>query len=940
MAFAVNLTPFQDLEQHIAKCTIDGDCTDPNQVSAEGSEGEKTPEEPSTVQVTADSSQDCKFILGNEVPGLEDMVRQCNDTGGPGNQYCKCVKKNLEKFVGTKKLEQDRERYAKKLEVLSAEYVIEKWLKDYGRSLKTADNAHIFTDGKDSSVGTFCSPDNFIDNVILKEKISDGCDSAQFKVFQAAFAKKAGVKVGDTNAKEGLVKLLQSSVDPTMEAIKGGQVYKCLDESELNLMMYFGSPSASNKKSFNREKKIAEIESRLGNFTQLLEKSESDFIKSPKSMDPTKYQGRERKDANLNDLLVMLPFAKVLLNQYTVEQKLNSAGKLVNLTPAEKKENFQKLKELMKDLAAFTKEIKTANPNEADSFKKGYTLLAQFNLKMKDKIADIKSKSKIGDLTSNRCTELNKELASLACIKPIMSRPSYVERILEQANKHGLPSAQDCEAAKINGGEQLYNCQIAAYAGCGYGHTPSRKGLNDRDKYIKEMFQSKEDLAEEKDFISARDEMTEHLCKEYSEWVNTQSPCAKISDLKARQECMTKGKGSRDAFISAKPSSVLSGLILAKRIVNSQTGGAAGAGNETSSRVSEQIRNKTLRDGYRNLAEALSDSMDGVTVQSSTPVAPPQGRFINAIAEMTENAAKTVSASANNNQSGNQAGFTPFVNSEVIKREVAEKDEEIKDKEEQIARRVAEIQSAPVAEQSALSAQVASLQADLKRLQDERKELERQKQAITEAEAEAEVEANKAAATKKRTRAPASVVENNSDSVRSNGFSTGSTGGATPSAVSNAPASNAGFNTAGSFGGGGLGATRGGTVQGLNSALLAANQSRSLVISGQSVPTTNVVSVEVANASDKASLEKLISAQKDRLQFNSEGWATVEVIDQATKSTIYMKVRLDDSKLVVTQLPNSDQQGIRKQVREWTASYKNFIDRLNKTKREAAGVTE
>lgn len=908
-----------------------------------------------TVPLERADRPECQFHFGNEVPGMQDVVKQCSDT--PSNDsYCECVEKNLLKFVGAKKLQEDRIKAAKNLEKLSADYVVSKWVKEYSRTLKAVASANNFTGGGSSDfLGSLCSPKLIAADVMAAAP--NNCDAEQYKTFQASFAKATGLNPKKGEEAQAIEKYLSSSVEPSMDRINGGKIYSCLDESEFNLLMYFGKPTTAEgmggymqSPSFSdlRDQKIAEIDTRLNNFSQLLEKSESLFVSSPRKLNPTTYQGRKRVDTDLSKLFEMLPFAKVLLYEYTSEKTLNPDGVTFTILTAEqRKANFQKMKSLVKELTQFTQEMKATKANDANSLKDGYNFSARFNLRLKNKLSDIKTNKQNGlsSLTSERCTELSEQLLAMACIKPVMSRPAYVAQILGRVGQYGMPSAGECVVASMNGGEQLYNCQVAESAGCAY--PAPRRNVDDStssavtSSYIKEMFATKEAYNEGKKYIMERNQLAKHFCSDYSQWVDNASPCAKMSDADKRK-CMIEGAGSRSAFSKLNPTSNLAKLASAKETVDSETGGAASAGISTSYEVADSMNDRSYRKRYEDVAAALGSSLEGMG--SSTALAQPlqEGGFLQAFSEMTQGAAAQIANQTGGTQASNQMNLAPFINPEAFKREVAEKEEEIKEKEEEIAQRVAEKQSAPVAEQAGLSAQIAALQADLKRLQDERNELERQQQQIAATDAEVAGSGNTPAANStpsKRTRVPASVSSSDDEEVRSSAFNTGTTGGTVGAAASSTAAASAGFNTAGSFGGS-LGAARAGTVQGLNAALLAANEAKALVISGQSIPTTNVVSLEVANVKDTASLEQLISAQKDRLQFNSEGWATVEVIDQATKSTIYMQVRLDNSKLVVTQLPSADQQGIRKQVREWTASYTNFLKNIKKVKRDTAGVTE
>lgn len=899
------------------------------------------PFEPAGADGAPSIADECKFKFGNEVPGLEGAFKECSDNGRTGT-YCKCIEDKLSLFVGEKKLKEDQARYGKALAEKSAEFLINQWTKEYSKMLKEFDDVNNFTGGGDRFVGGFCSSEIMARDALTADKIQPDCDPEQFKTFRKSLLRVA--KVGLVQGSEsGVAEYLEESLKPSMEAINGGQIYSCLEESELNLLTFFNTPPSGGlgfvgiATAFNnRAIRVLMLEEGLKKFTDKLASGEEVFVKDPSSLDPTM---NRRDDPALSQLFEMLPFAKVLLKEFTSTASFDREKKqFIAHTKEEKKTNFQKLKSLIQDLSKFSKEIKEATGSQFDSRKKAYEILANFNLNMKGKITDIKNNKKAGleNSTNSRCTELSGRLIAIACNKPILANPRYVEKLMGSTASHNLPSHNQCLSARANGGELLYSCLVTQSGGCKYNPDGRRVFAGGVGQ---EMFMSATRNREMDAITIAKNGVAAHYCRDYSKWVRDESPCSSVKDRpELLRECMQNGGGTREKFIEAKPNSALAGLIKDKAEVDNQTGGAASASNGSGAGVASSMGKPGFRDEMRDLASALADGSGGLSAQSNEG----GGGFMQAFSEMTQGAAAQIANQTGGTQAANQMNLAPFINPEAFKREVAQKDEEIKEKEEEIAQRVAEKQSAPVAEQSGLSAQIAALQADLKRLQDERNDLERQQQKIAATDAEVSGSGNTPAAnssTSKRTRVPASVTADDDETVRSSAFNTGTTGGTVGAAASSTAAASAGFNTAGSFGGS-LGAARAGTVQGLNAALLAANEAKALVISGQSIPTTNVVSLEVANVKDTASLEQLISAQKDRLQFNSEGWATVEVIDQATKSTIYMQVRLDNSKLVVTQLPNADQQGIRKQVREWTASYTNFLKNIKKVKRDTAGVTE
>lgn len=884
----------------------------------------------------------CKLEFGNEIKGLEGLIKDCNENQGTSN-YCKCISDKLLLFVGPKRLKEDQARHGKALAEKSAEYLIDQWANEYSKMLKEFDDVNNFTGGGDRFVGGFCSSEIIAADALNADKIQPDCDPVQFTTFKESIIRVAKIGTFKSNEK-GFSEFLDNKLKPSMEAINGGQIYSCLDESELKLLTFFDSTSDSalgfaGLPSFVRTRsiRVAALEGRLKRFTDKLNSSEAEFLQNPSSHDPTFTRGT---DFNISHLFEMLPFAKVLLKEFTSTASFNREKReFISLTNDEKKANFQKLKALVQDLSKFTKEIKEATANNNDSTRKAYEILANFNLKMKGKITEIKNSKKDGlaNSTNSRCTELSGRLIAIACNKPILSNPRYIEKLLGSTSTHNLPSHNQCLTARSTGGELLYSCLITQSGGCSYNPDGRRVFAGGVGQ---DMFMSADRMRDRDTLTAAKNSIAAHYCRDYSKWVREESPCAAVKDRpELLRECMQSGGGTRENFIAAKPNSALAGLIKEKAEIDNVTGGAASASNGSGSGVVSSMRGERFREEMRNLASALADGSSGITASGQE-----EGGFMKAFSEMTQGAAAQIAKQAGGTQAAsNQMNLAPFINPEAFKREVAQKDEEIKDKEEELARRVAEKQSAPPAEQAGLSAQIASLQADIKRLQEERNELERQQQRIATSDAEVAGSGNTPSAnssTGKRTRAPASVTSSEDEETpRSTAFNTGTTGGTVGAATTSTAAASAGFNTAGSFGGN-LGAARAGTVQGLNAALLAANEAKALVISGQSIPTTNVVSLEVANVQDTASLEQLISAQKDRLQFNSEGWATVEVIDQATKSTIYMQVRLDNSKLVVTQLPIADQQGIRKQVREWTASYTNFLKNIKKVKRDTAGVTE
>jgi hypothetical protein len=907
------------------------------------------PFEPAGADGAPSIADECKFKFGNEVPGLEGAFKECSDNGRTGT-YCKCIEDKLSLFVGEKKLKEDQDRYGKALAEKSAEFLINQWTKEYSKMLKEFDDVNNFTGGGDRFVGGFCSSEIMARDALTADKIQPDCDPEQFKTFRKSLLRVA--KVGLVQGSEsGVAEYLEESLKPSMEAINGGQIYSCLEESELNLLTFFNTPPSGGlgfvgiaTEFNNRAIRVLMLEEGLKKFTDKLASGEEVFVKDPSSLDPTM---NRRDDPALSQLFEMLPFAKVLLKEFTSTASFDRQKKqFIAHTNEEKKANFQKLKSLIQDLSKFSKELKEASGSQFDSTKKAYEILANFNLNMRGKITDIKKSKKDGleNSTNSRCTELSARLIAIACNKPILANPRYVEKLMGSTASHDLPSHNQCLSARANGGELLYSCLVTQSGGCKYNPDGRRvfAGGVGQDMVMSAA------LDRDIDAITvAKNGVAAHYCRDYSEWVRNESPCSSVKDRPGLlRECMLNGGGTREKFVEAKPYSALAGLIKDKTEVDNQTGGAASASNGSGAGVANSMGKTRFRDEMRDLASALADGLadgsGGLSAQSYEG----DGSFMQVISEITEGAAAEIAKQTGGTQASNQMNLAPFINPEAFKREVAQKDEEIKEKEQEIAQRVAEKQSAPVAEQSGLSAQIAALQADLKRLHDERNDLERHQQKIAATDAEVAGSGNSPAANYsagKRTRVPASVTTGDDDdddeTARSSAFNTGTTGGTVGAAASSTAAASAGFNTAGSFGGS-LGAARAGTVQGLNAALLAANEAKALVISGQSIPTTNVVSLEVANVKDTASLEQLISAQRDRLQFNSEGWATVEVIDQATKSTIYMQVRLDNSKLVVTQLPNADQQGIRKQVREWTASYTNFLKNIKKVKRDTAGVTE
>jgi hypothetical protein len=101
-----------------------------------------------------------------------------------------------------------------------------------------------------------------------------------------------------------------------------------------------------------------------------------------------------------------------------------------------------------------------------------------------------------------------------------------------------------------------------------------------------------------------------------------------------------------------------------------------------------------------------------------------------------------------------------------------------------------------------------------------------------------------------------------------------------------------------------------------------------LTVGSEKIPVANVLSVEVQNITDQKTLEDAILAKKGDLVYGSDGYALVEVIDQASLKKKFVRVKLDKNKLVFKEFNLNEAQALQSEITEVSRKYR--LSNLNR----------
>jgi hypothetical protein len=231
-------------------------------------------------------------------------------------------------------------------------------------------------------------------------------------------------------------------------------------------------------------------------------------------------------------------------------------------------------------------------------------------------------------------------------------------------------------------------------------------------------------------------------------------------------------------------------------------------------------------------------------------------------------------------------------------------------------------QSSSSTEQDDLKNQLADLKDQLKKLKD-------QKQQLAQVKEELEEETTPRNRNRRNiNRAIASEISDDDNDRTS--FAANSSRSYGSGAMGGQGMGSSGFSNNFSINNPSMNSVAGASIKEIQQAGESASQLR-LTVSGEKIPVQNVVSIEVKDTSDQQKLQEAILANKDKLKFDEEGFAMVEIIDQRTKKIQYLKVKLDSNKVVFKNFSRNENNQITQQVRQMRAS----LDKLRLRLKEA-----
>lgn len=299
--------------------------------------------------------------------------------------------------------------------------------------------------------------------------------------------------------------------------------------------------------------------------------------------------------------------------------------------------------------------------------------------------------------------------------------------------------------------------------------------------------------------------------------------------------------------------------------------------------------------------------------------------------------AATVGAAATtaDNKMNNSTIPSYITPTQTIPQQLARKDEAIAAKESEISERVNDAKSIqdPVLKSAA--------EEELKALRAELASLKKEREALAAAQQETETQVAENAANNKNAnqtnRSPASVSGSSTGSSFAVGAGGSSTTGASTGGGSTS-GSTSGFGNTSSASGGSSSAPV--TVQAAlnsigsgSSALLEANQLK-LTVGGQEVVAQNVTTLQIPTGASRDVIQKVIQDNESKLKF-VDGVALVELIG-ADKKPIYYQVKKQGEGFELIAV----KEDIPAQVRKWSASYANFMKKIQTIRGPSGQSTE
>lgn len=858
--------------------------------------------------------------------------------------YCDCLQGQKRFFPEAQKRDIDRniERSKVALQKQVTKKMLAEWVRTYQKSIENANDIDTLLGSSSANIGGVCTPAVIDERIKRFASTDQGCDPVQYDIFRNIVS-ATGVK--------NFTDMVTQTQERRLKKVNG--VYQCLSAPELNMLSIsigqnqnqLSRGIAGHLNGGHRDRAKLRI-NLVSNQLSSLE-NEAEFLRDPTGYDVTRHAVN---DSELRRAIEALPLASGLVKIYTRQEIFDSVTKKMRpLTREEKLSNLRGLRELFNSVVAFNRQIGQFPAIEPGPAAKAKELqlkevildaYGKFNDKFRPVLSSITKQQNSGtqkfeEVSESICEDMVNDLHQISCAAPPLSNPAFAARVLGDGRLEApLLSTNQCAAARSapeadKAGGQLSTCLATDMAACSMsenqGYFTSLRSLNNYDNL--EMWGNDQSTEAKED----DQYLMNKYCKDYTDWLDSpSSPCKGLDPSSDQFHVCVKGPGSRKAFAKNSSGNAIANWEMALENAYVRHGNSVIVGMTEPNQAGIETKINSTVARRSDLQDFISNLGGGSSTTNSSEIV--SSTFMSDLGQAARDLMPMVSAPVAGGTVAPQVTLPFAVAAQSLQRSVQKKDEEIQVKEEELVQRQTQIQSPTISpsEKSALSAQIAALEADLKRLREDREDLEKQQRiAAAEAEVQNSGNASRAPASTRTTRS--SNTKNDGPDVQTTSFSTGGgssggSGGGTGGAQASQAAASANFGTGASFGGK-LGASSG---AGLGSLSTAVRENLTLTVGGQPLSSANVVSLEVASTKDPAVIEQAISAQKDKLKFNAEGWATVEVYDQATKTAVYYQVRLNDSKLVLQMISKDEQQGIQKQVREWTASYQNLLKRLQR----------
>ncbi|MBY0518259.1 MAG: hypothetical protein K2P81_15220 [Bacteriovoracaceae bacterium] len=886
------------------------------------------------LKTTISNSSEQDRCFGIERGNLPEEFRKIVDSTCPNvlsKDYCGClISLVANKSPLGEKIKNDYPKAKKNMMAVNYRSLLKRWSEAY------IDNIGVMLSNKAMTIenDNVCSPSKMLESVIrsMSDRINCKGDPEAFGIAAQSLINTSskldanGIDFTKIPINSFLKGMMNGAKSRNIVVAPSGKVeaFNCLDEGQaavLSLLPKFFEKTGNIKTpSLDGESRSERVG--LNNSINITNR----WIKKIEAESAQKTDGNFsaemiiKNNEGFSKVLKLFPGLELLITTLSYPRPCE--------TEADRLKRLNSLKETLSKINKFSTQLSEPKLNSPKMSNRD--LIRKINSYSEDVKELVEKQSTeyvddIKDVSEGRCGLLQHDLTLIACANDtLLDDRAQVLSAFGDAERDrslgGIENAQNCKSDK----EIALQCMSYNYVTCKkqseikservidlLGNLQILKGRSG------ESIQSR--VADSYWRNDVEDSIIGDVCKNYTAFLKEQK--CDVSES-AAQACLSNQEENgltSKAYIS----------WLKKNDLDDTDGGIEAAQSSTSNPVPVLDEKGTLASSNSHSQNQILAGIQSSIEGSKSPVDSSFGaQFLKAAT--IGSAASSGSAQMTNSQVASY--ITP---TQTIPQQIANKDAAIAAKETEITEKVNDSKSLqdPVLK-SAAEEELKALRAELAALKKERETL-----ASSQQEAESQV-ADNAGANKNNNqpnRSPASVTGSTSGSsfsVGSSGSSTsgGSSGGGSTSGI------NSGFgNTGSSLGGSSSGPT---TVQAAlsslgssSSALLEANQLK-LTVGGQEVAAQNVTTLQIPAGASREAIQKVIQDNQSKLKF-VDGVALVELIG-ADKKPIYYQVKKQGEgfELIVVK------EDIPTQVRKWSASYANFLKKIQTIRGPSGQSTE